>query len=447
MPIQDFVALSMDMPDPYKVVGLTAPRPAIAALASVVSDSGVVTTPVTYTATASGNLRVTFDRAVVDSDELRNVSNYTIGVPAGATTPVILEVQASPVAGAVAYVDLVLSGGQVDGGAYTVTVAANVARADDLNTPGANAADVVGWTGASAPLTVELLYPYSANQVHVLYSTSVRQVDGANADDALNPANYTILGPGAVPWPFTRVERISPRLVVLTGSMQTPGGAYTWAISNVKDIAGNVVSDGAGGAAVGAFVGFVQGTPEPLPSSSTTLVIGNLTPRPNSVQQNPLPRLYFDVSDSAGFLDETTVRATVFGVLVYDGSLAAKFASGWTGQVTPITNGIRVVMVPPWSLGDDHEVEVVVAASNVYGNVVKRAWTFRTYPSTKVLSVTRRSPFEVEVNFAPGVVVGAELLTPANYAFEVSSSRPVTVPVATAIVAPSAVPGAAVTTL
>jgi hypothetical protein len=50
MPIQDFVAVSVDMPDPYKVVSLTAFPPALAALASVVSDSGTTTTPVTYTA-------------------------------------------------------------------------------------------------------------------------------------------------------------------------------------------------------------------------------------------------------------------------------------------------------------------------------------------------------------------------------------------------------------
>jgi hypothetical protein len=411
----------------------------------VTGTPGPVTTEVTYTAAlTSGKLRVTFDRAVIDSDELRNPARYTIGVPAGATTPVILQVDAAPVAGVVSYVDLVLSGGQVDGGAYTVTLTADLARASDLNSPGSNTAVAASWVGASSPLTVELLYPYAATQVRVLFSTSVRQVDGANADDALNLANYTILGPGAVPWPFTRVERVSARMVVLTGSTQTPGGAYTWTISGVKDIAGNVVSDGAGGAAVGNFTGFVQGTPSPLPESTSTLAIGNLTPGPNSIQQNPLPTVYFDVVDSGGFLDPTTIKATVFGVLVYDGSVASRFLAGWTGVVTPVTNGIHVVMVPPWPLGDDHAVEVVVVATTTYGKLAKRAWTFRTYPATEVLSVTRVSAREIQVNFTPGVQVGTPLLTPANYTFTVKSSRPVTVPVAVSVTAPSAVPGAAV---
>ena len=380
----------------------------------------------------SSKLRLTFDRAVVDSEALYSASSYTVTAPAGATTPVVLTVTSNASNGALTALDLTLFGDLVQGGSYGISLATGLAVAADVNQPGANTDSAVPWLGAGTAPVGEVAYATADTRVRVLFSKAVRQVSAANADDALNPANYTVLDSALVPQAVTHVEVLSPRLVVLTVPPQVPGASYSWEAANIKDLAGNVLSLSAG-----SFTGFQAGVAPPVPPASAyeELIIGNINPSDGAQQVNPRPRIYVDVTDSLGFLDATSIRVTASGALVYFGT----FREGWTGTVFIIENGVRLAMQPPSFLGDNCRIEVTVSASNIYGLPVKKTWSFTTYPQAAVARLELLQPETLRVHFQPGVVVSAELLDAANFVLIAQgSTRP---SVVSAITSPSAAPG------
>ena len=183
--------------------------------------------------TSSSNIRITFPRAIFDSTALQTTTNWTIGVPAGspALTVLVVTIVSSTV------IDLTLSGGDVlNGGAYTVSLVAETAVA--TNDQAVNTAAAVAVVGAeSRSLTVDHLDSTSPTTVSVRFSKGTRQISAANSDDALNPANYVL-----ATLTVNSVTPISSSEVILNTSTQSTGTVYDWAISNIKDIAGNVVS-------------------------------------------------------------------------------------------------------------------------------------------------------------------------------------------------------------
>jgi hypothetical protein len=90
---------------------------------------------------------------------------------------------------------------------------------------------------AVVSITVQA-YSDNLTVVRVTYSKAVKQVDPGNADDALNPANYSITGGVTVSAGAT----ISSTVVELTVSGQVLGHTYTLTVANVEDLSNNVVA-------------------------------------------------------------------------------------------------------------------------------------------------------------------------------------------------------------
>lgn len=202
-----------------------------------------VPTPLTYTASiVGGKIHVVFNRNVLDSIELRLPSSWTIGLPAGAGPLTITHVETVPNLGLTTDCYMTLTGEMVNGGAYTITLLEGAARAYPPNDCGQNEAVPAAFTGVGAAPTVTAFFPLSAITIRVQFSKTVRQVNPVNADDALNPANYVILDPSLSPLAVLSVASVAPNLVELTTAPQAQGVTYSWTVSNIKDIAGNVVA-------------------------------------------------------------------------------------------------------------------------------------------------------------------------------------------------------------
>lgn len=94
-------------------------------------------------------------------------------------------------------------------------------------------------------------------QVRVTFSEAVKQASALGADDALNPANYTLAlldGWPAVTPSILSVETDGADRVILTlGSTGTRGAVYNVTVTGVVDLHGNAVADPTN---VAAFVGF-----------------------------------------------------------------------------------------------------------------------------------------------------------------------------------------------
>jgi len=401
------------------------------------TGGGAALEAVTYTAalTADGKLRLTFSVAVVVSETLLAPASYTIGAPAGAVAPTVVTVTAAGTT-STSTVDLVLLGGLVNGGAYTVTVAAGAARGADYTLYSENAADAAGWVGTATGLTVEAVFAVSNVSMRVLFSSTVRQADAGAADDALNPANYTVTG-----LTVSGVRALSPRYVEIQTTAQVPGQVYPWAVANVKDTAGNAVADS------GNVTGFISSVSYPIEAEEgyDTLEIINVIPSPGSAQQPPQPFIYCDVIDSAAMLDLSTVRVSVAGLLVFSGAVGSRFLNGWTGTVANVSNGISVKALAPTQFGEGWLVEVTVSAKNFYGRALKRTWTFSIYEATRIASVSLVDTTHVRIDFNPGVLVSSELTDVTNYVLRRVTTSPAAAPVVSAVAAVSAVPGDVVT--
>jgi phage tail-like protein len=87
--------------------------------------------------------------------------------------------------------------------------------------------------------------------VRVTFNEAVRQVSVSGANDALNPANYTIsrtsseavYGGAIVDLDVTSVTAVNATTVDLTTDIEhTPAGVYTIRVTNVADVSGNVIA-------------------------------------------------------------------------------------------------------------------------------------------------------------------------------------------------------------
>ena len=60
-----------------------------------------------------------------------------------------------------------------------------------------------------------------------------------------------------------------------------------------------------------------------------------------------------------------------------------------------------------------------MTAKDIAGNLMKKSWTFTTYPATSVTSVRVLGNRCVELTFSQSLRLDGELLRPSNYAFPV----------------------------
>lgn len=186
----------------------------------------------TYTASLVGaQVKITFDLPVVDTTDLRDPTSYTFTAPAGAALPIVTSVAIL----SNTEVLLTISTELVQGGSYTVTLAAQATQS--LNVIEGNVATPAGFSGTGVLPTAVSATPLNSTTVRVVFSEAVRQVSAVNADDALNPANYSI--------PFltvTSVQSENAETVRLLTSTQVPSTLYTITIANIKDLAGNTIA-------------------------------------------------------------------------------------------------------------------------------------------------------------------------------------------------------------
>ena len=196
-------------------------------------DGNVEVPPVTYTGVmTAGNIRTTFSRAVIATVPLQTLSNYSLVSPSGAVSLTLL----SATIFSTTDVDLAFNGDPVVSGSYVLTISNGVAiAANDLGINEDTSASIEG--AGAGPLSGVCIDSTSPNTVSVRFSKGVRQVNAVNSDDGLNPANYVI-----DTLTVNSVTPVSASEVILNTSTQTTGTVYTWAISNIKDIAGNIVT-------------------------------------------------------------------------------------------------------------------------------------------------------------------------------------------------------------
>lgn len=193
----------------------------------------------TYTASLVGNkIRVSFSRPTLDSVQLRLPATYTVGLPAGAGPVTITAVEMVPSLGSANEAWLTFTGELVNGATYTVTLAFGAARDYNPALGGQSISFAAPFTGGGgARPSVVSVVATSTTTVLVKFSEAVRQVSSANTDDALRPANYVI--PTKT---VSSVASIDPQTVLLTlSTAMTSLLSYSYTISNIKDLAGNVV--------------------------------------------------------------------------------------------------------------------------------------------------------------------------------------------------------------
>lgn len=183
------------------------------------------------------HVRVTFSEGMTNNALLRAITSYAFAPGGGAVAVNALTVTPEPVAYPT-YVDVTLDTHLTIGsGNYTVTVNAGLVdkAGNTINPAGLSAVfDGVAYQDTFVVLTI----PTSLTRLRVIYSWPVKQVNPANPDDALNPANYTVTGGVTV----TSVSTVSSTEVELVVSGQQYGQSYTMGISNVEDVSNNVIS-------------------------------------------------------------------------------------------------------------------------------------------------------------------------------------------------------------
>lgn len=93
----------------------------------------------------------------------------------------------------------------------------------------------------AAPQVVSAISP-SCKIVNVTYDSEVNHVAAGNANDSLNPANYTIAGDGAQNVASVALVQASPTTVQLTlVSGLINGNNYTVTVANVENAAATVI--------------------------------------------------------------------------------------------------------------------------------------------------------------------------------------------------------------
>lgn len=145
-------------------------------------------------------------------------------------------------------------------------------------------------------------------------------------------------------------------------------------------------------------------------ADSTAPQIFARVPAPNSTGQSPATVLEFDVVDYGG--NYASFVLSVDGVVAYN----AGFQNGWTGTVTVITNGVRVVATSPASFTPSAVVTVAVSALDAAGNSNSATWSFTVASAVLTPTLTVLNGRCLLLTTTPGLRVNADLFDGSNYA-------------------------------
>ncbi len=166
------------------------------------------------------NIRVTFDRNVLDSVQLRDLSNWSVTGPSTITITAVTP--------GTNYVDVTLYGGMTGGGAYTLHIGAGTVRA--LSDEGMNDAIDKAFVGVHYGPVIMNNRVVDCRELAIFWNAPVVEAD------ATNPVNYTLSGGLTV----TAARKLSSIEYRLTTDKQLVGTGYTLTASNINDFTGNV---------------------------------------------------------------------------------------------------------------------------------------------------------------------------------------------------------------
>lgn len=237
----------------------------------------------------------------------------------------------------------------------------------------------------------------TSTRIRATFNTGMIRGDGTGADDILNPANFSLVGPSAT---IQSVEKVSFKRVDLVVTEMVQGAAYTLsAAATVESVFGKVIS------ATGLSAAFTG--------------IGQI---PQLADINPL-------LDPAG----TNVRV-IFSEIMEDNaalSNTANYLFTALGGATPIVPSL----VTPEAGGSPTFVDVTVSAMDLDGQYVLQVINvedtagnglspdtlqftgFKASVKPTVVSAVAIDGVTVDVTFSQAMLLNSDLLTPENYAF------------------------------
>jgi len=215
------------------------PDAALPDITATFTGQGTLPTFAAVSCPADRTVRVTFSEPMDPSSGVLDLGNYTLTAGVGAVTRSISSVQPDDVDGP-SYVDLTLDGEMTIGTAnYMVEVDAGFTDAVGNPIDGSLSRTFDG-RGTRPFIADARTSETEVAKLRVIFSEAVKQVSAGNANDALNPANYTITGPSTVT--VTGVASLSSSMVELSVVGQRAGlGRYTVQVENVEDLANNAV--------------------------------------------------------------------------------------------------------------------------------------------------------------------------------------------------------------
>lgn len=189
-------------------------------------------------AVGTGRDKVRLDFSLpMNPEGLAGTGNYTLTAETGAVSLTILSARLQNPTNPM-WVELTLSGEMTRGHANYV-VAVSSSFKDSLGNKMARNYRWVYFGGRGAPPSIIRVVadPLILTKLQVVFSEPVKQASASAADDALNPDNYTLSGGALV----SAVTTLAPHVVELTVAGQRAGRSYTLTVSNVVDLAGNVI--------------------------------------------------------------------------------------------------------------------------------------------------------------------------------------------------------------
>ena len=190
-------------------------------------------------AMVSGRLVLTWlcsgNAGLLGTDDARNPANYSVTAPGGQSMQVtdvqLVEGQTT--------VSLGVTGEFRTGGTFTANVVKGTVR-DNIAGSG-NLVSSIPFTVIGPTFKVGNAVPQSSTKLRVTFTRPAKQVSAGASDDALRPANYAITWAGGS-LAVSSVATVSPDTVDLTTASELPGVLYTLTASNIKDLAGNVIT-------------------------------------------------------------------------------------------------------------------------------------------------------------------------------------------------------------
>jgi len=185
-------------------------------------------------------VRATFSEAMLNDTTFQTPGSYVFTTLVGGSVSVSA-VNVFPGPGTnPTYVDITLDKPLTIGVLnYRLTVSASLKdKASNLVAAGGRTQDFNG--GAVRATITAQGFTANLDKVRVTYTKPVKQVNPANPDDALKPANYAITGGVGV----VSVVGVNPQVVELNVTGQEHGHTYTVTVTNVQDTSNNEVAVG-----------------------------------------------------------------------------------------------------------------------------------------------------------------------------------------------------------